>query len=76
MFRNSKYLRAQIIENYRYIRLLVCFRMNYFGVKTKVIMIIENIFFKIVIKLIFFTSVSIKILFLPFTKLILNGYLQ
>ncbi len=45
MFRNSKYLRVQIIENYRYIRLLVRFGMNYFSVNMKVIIIIENIFF-------------------------------
>ncbi len=50
--------------------------MNYFTAEAKAVMTIEIIFSKIDIKLIFFTSVSIKILFLPFTKLILNGYLQ
>jgi hypothetical protein len=50
--------------------------MNYFSAEEKQLKVWKIIFFKIVIKLIFFTSVSIKILFLPFTKLILNGYLQ
>jgi len=48
----------------------------YFDTDVKGLSFIENIFFKIVIILIFFASVSRKILFLPFTKLILNGYLQ
>ncbi len=50
--------------------------MIYFITELKGVMIVEIIFFKIVIKLIFLTSISIKILFLPFTKLILNGNLQ
>ncbi|OXB23131.1 hypothetical protein B0A80_12555 [Flavobacterium tructae] len=66
----------QIIENYRYKRLLIGLKRNYFPLEEEGLAVDEIIFFKIVIKLIFFTSVSIKILFLPFTKLILNGNLQ
>ncbi|OHT44521.1 hypothetical protein B0A71_12410 [Flavobacterium tructae] len=66
----------QIIENYRYKRLLIGLKRNYFQLEKEGLAVDEIIFFKIVIKLIFFTSVSIKILFLPFTKLILNGNLQ
>ncbi|PWB23844.1 hypothetical protein [Flavobacterium sp. HTF] len=69
-------LRVQIIENYRYKRILGLFGMNYFATEQKGVTLVEIIFFKIVINLIFLTSISIKILFLPFTKLILNGYLQ
>ncbi len=76
MFKIIKNLRVQIIENYRYKRLLMRLRVNYFPVEEEGLAVNEIIFCKIVIKLIFFTSVSIKILFLPFTKLILNGNLQ
>ncbi|KRB57401.1 hypothetical protein ASD98_03700 [Flavobacterium sp. Root186] len=76
LFEIIKNLRVQIIENYRYKGLLVRFKLIYFGADAKGLSIIKNICFKIVIKLIFFASVSRKILFLPFTKLILNGYLQ
>jgi len=67
---------VQIIENYRYKRLLIGLKRNYFQLEEEGLVVDEIIFSKIVIKLIFFTSVSIKILFLPFTKLILNGNLQ
>ncbi|PXY44166.1 hypothetical protein DMB68_17170 [Flavobacterium hydrophilum] len=66
----------QIIENYRYKRLLKLFRIIYFATYAEEVAIVKIIFFKIVIKLIFLTSISIKILFLPFTKLFLNGNLQ
>jgi hypothetical protein len=45
MFRNSKYFGVQIIENYRYIRLLLRLGMNYFRAKTELIKIVQKIFF-------------------------------
>jgi hypothetical protein len=76
LFKIIKNLRVQIIENYRYKGLLVRFKLIYFGADAKGVSVIKNICFKIVINLIFYATVSRKILFLPFTKLILNGYLQ
>jgi len=67
-FSTSKNLRLQITENYRYNWLYGILQPIYFDAFAEGQENPENIFFKIVIKLIFFASVSRKILFLPFTK--------
>jgi len=75
-FLDGENLRVQITENYRYNWLYGSLEPIYFIASAKAQVNKKIIFFKIVIKLIFFASVSRKILFLPFTKLFLNGNLQ